>query len=109
MPDTSNTAAYRLWRQTEEARNWLRTNRVYYISVNPDGTFRIEDISAGTYTLQIGVSIGDRMHLKNRRYGRVSRQIVVPDVPDGRSDTPLDLGKIIIQVGRDIAEEEVER
>ena len=86
------------WRQTEEANFWLRAQRSYLISVDPDGFFRIEDIPAGTYTLRVSVSIPDPVHPTQTKRGSITRQIIVGEMGGGRSAIPLELGQIFIEI-----------
>jgi len=61
--------------------------------IAPDGTFRMEDVKAGTWGLSAEV-------LLSKTGGGVQlicvagRTIVVPEMPGGRSDEPLDLGTV---------------
>ncbi len=71
--------------------------REYAVLVRPDGTFRIDDVPAGRYTLTLPFEErtaggrGDR-----RALARV--EVVVPKMPGGRSDQPLDLGAVPLDV-----------
>jgi RNA polymerase sigma factor (sigma-70 family) len=68
------------------------------VKLEADGSFRVEDVEAGTYDLvilvqepprdPIGVGLGRNMLATARR------DVVVPAIPGGRSDEPLDLGTI---------------
>ncbi len=68
------------------------------VKLDADGSFRAEDVEAGTYTLIImineppkdpyGVGMGRDVIATARR------EVVVPAMPGGRSDEPLDLGVI---------------
>ncbi|NLE29733.1 MAG: redoxin domain-containing protein, partial [Phycisphaerae bacterium] len=95
---------YETWKDSEEAKalqksqkkNW----RSYSFRVNPDGTFRAEDIPAGTYTLNIslyeppkggGCGYGQQI-------GTVNHDFTIPQMPNGRSDEPLDLGMIELNI-----------
>jgi RNA polymerase sigma factor (sigma-70 family) len=70
----------------------------YTIKLEADGSFRVEDVEAGTYDLLVvvnepprnpfGVGIGHDVIATARR------EVVVPSMPGGRSDEPLDLGSI---------------
>jgi beta-lactamase regulating signal transducer with metallopeptidase domain len=71
----------------------------YYLKFAEDGSFRAEDVPAGTYELRIKVT--EPLKPGENRYGPVSpdkeiasltREVIVPEIPDGRSDEPLDLG-----------------
>ncbi len=66
-----------------------------------DGTFRIEDVPAGAYQLEVllygspprgGESDFD-LDIK-KRIGAISYRFIMPEVPGGRSDEPLDLGEL---------------
>ena len=63
--------------------------KLYVFKVEPDGSFRIEDIEAGTYEMHIivheepaghGAGSGTRCSRSTRR------EVVVPAMPGGRSD-----------------------
>ncbi len=68
------------------------------VKLEADGSFRVDDVDIGTYDLFImvnepprdpfGVGIGQEM------LATASREVVVPPMPGGRSDEPLDLGAI---------------
>jgi hypothetical protein len=68
--------------------------------ITDDGSFRVDDVPAGSYTLTINVS-------SHRRDSRVielgivpaplfTKDVKVPEVSDRRSDTPVDLGTLHI-------------
>jgi hypothetical protein len=98
MPDRSDRAAYRAWRQTEEGKNSLRSQHVYAVAVAEDGSFRAEDIPAGAYVLSVSVTVRDPSRPTQPSHAEATREFVVPEMPGGRSDTPLDLGAITLQV-----------
>jgi RNA polymerase sigma factor (sigma-70 family) len=72
------------------------------VKLEADGSFRAEDVDAGTYDLLImvseppkdpfGVGIGREVIATARR------EVVVPAMPGGHSDEPLDLGSIQVTV-----------
>jgi hypothetical protein len=71
----------------------------YPLGVRPDGSFRIEEIPAGDYQLEATLS-------KLRTNGTAVVQLpvanlrhdfTVPEMPDGRSDEPLDLGDLELE------------
>jgi hypothetical protein len=72
-----------------------RAPRQYHFAVEPDGTFRIDDVEPGEY----GLSIEFRQALgEPPNTGDVLAQLrdefTVPNIPGGRSDEPLDLGEL---------------
>jgi hypothetical protein len=61
--------------------------------VNPDGTFRIDDVPAGEYALSAGV-----MHLDSAEViAQAATSLVVDSMPGGRSDAPLDIGSVAMK------------
>jgi hypothetical protein len=69
----------------------------YAVLLRPDGTFRFEDVPAGRYVLKLpfeGLSRGTR----EGRQAFAHCDVVVPEIPGGRSDLPLDIGSIPLEV-----------
>ncbi len=92
VPSRADIAAYNAWAETEEGRNRIRLQRQYGFRIEPDGSFRVEDVEAGTYTMNILVPPNPGHPMASIR-----TEIVVPEIPGGRSDTPLDLGVLKLQ------------
>ena len=89
--------------------------RLAYANLEKDGGFRVDDLPPGRYVLQLRVS---RSYVPQApgaatEIGWMQRELVVPDVPAGRSDQPLDLGAITVKPfpksGDQAAEFNVER
>jgi peroxiredoxin len=87
--------------------NWLRTpegkarrlaDRIYSFMPKPDGSFRIEDLPAGTYRLYCNLSGRAPGKDQIQAIGRVNYEFVIAEMPGGRSDEPLDLGDIAAEV-----------
>ena len=72
----------------------------YALKLEADGSFRVEDVEAGTYDMLIVVNNPPRdpfgIGLGNDVVASVNRELVVPPMPGGRSDQPLDLGVIAL-------------
>ncbi len=77
-------------------------DRWYRVAANleKDGSFRIDDVPAGMYRMRLRVNgslppgSGDR----DAQVGQVERSVEVPPIPGGRSNEPLDLGAIHVQL-----------
>jgi hypothetical protein len=91
-PDRHDKAAYAAWLVTEHGRAWQRAQRRIGFNVAADGSFRIGDVPAGTYLLNVSVVVESPD--STRHTEELTREFVIPDMPDGRSDMPLDLGLI---------------
>jgi hypothetical protein len=79
-----------------------RSERAYWLNFNEDGSFRIDDVPAGAYELRIKVTEAlkngeDRLPAIMRsakEIASLTQEVVVPEMPNGRSDEPLDLGTL---------------
>ena len=84
------------WLATDEGKAYDRSARVFDTNVRPDGRFRVEDVPAGKYTLQAQVNEPGKgvPGSYGPELARIETEVVVPEIPGGRSDEPLDLGTI---------------
>ena len=71
------------WLKSDEGKKYLQATASYTIRIKPDGSFTIADVVAGTYHLRI-----------TTKGGAVEHDFTMPDIPGGRSDEPLDLGRL---------------
>ncbi len=73
-----------------------RVNTSYAVVLQDDGSFRIEDVPAGSYRMNI--SFRERGLQQYGGWGAMvgtaQHNFVVPPMPGGRSDEPLNLGRI---------------
>ena len=61
------------------------------VAINADGSFRVEDVRPGTYSLRI------EPHPPNRQGGPLGvaqKVVTVPEIADGDLDKPLDIGPV---------------
>jgi RNA polymerase sigma factor (sigma-70 family) len=77
----------------------------HFLTLQPDGSFRIDDVPPGKYLLKLRVSTppnevtsSDADSFFRPELGKLERQIVVPDSPDPAAAGPLDLGVLTIPV-----------
>jgi len=90
LPEDKRTEWLRKWYRTEAGMASWRARYTYVVDVEPDGSFRIEDVPAGSYTGCIEVARwGERL---GRADGQAFLKFTVPEIPGGRSDEPLDIG-----------------
>jgi hypothetical protein len=86
------------WNRSPEGTAYRRAQRSYGVKLEPDGSFRVEDEEAGIYDLLISVSEQPRdphtVRFGDDRLGSARQEVVVPEMPAGRSDEPLNLGAI---------------
>lgn len=85
------------WNTSDEGRAYWKTFRAYPFAVRPDGSFRVEDVEPGIY--QFDVTLGGEPHtngaaIVRQPIARLKHEFTVPEMPEGRSDEPLDLGEL---------------
>jgi hypothetical protein len=103
-------AAIKTWRDaydaTDEAKaqqaaraKAMESHMTYAFTVQPDGSFRIEDVEPGTYDLDVYFSgySPEEHRPPAETVASAHHQFVVPQMPAGRSDEVLDLGVIPIE------------
>ena len=77
----------------------------YELCFEKDGSFRVDDVPAGTYELYLqgfqpteNKTLASTYMMRGEYSGKelawLIQKVVVPEMPDGRSDTPLDLGTL---------------
>lgn len=92
---------YQEWSQSEAGKAYLRGWRTYAVKIGPDGSFRVDDVPAGSYLLSIRVTEPPdptQSSLAGELLGSVTHTFIVPERPAGRGAEPLDLGKLELKV-----------
>jgi peroxiredoxin len=77
-----------------------KQRRNYAVKIEHDGTFRVEDVPAGKYELRISVHeppVGNQCGF-GELIGLVTHEFEVPEMPGGRSDEPLDIGNLELEI-----------
>ncbi len=77
------------------------SSRVWNFRLESDGTFRAEDIPAGAHCLYVHVYALATIPRASRgeQIGTLTHPFTVPEMPEGRSDEPLDLGVLELPTG----------
>ncbi|MHC4498186.1 MAG: carboxypeptidase regulatory-like domain-containing protein, partial [Planctomycetota bacterium] len=97
------------WRATAEGKAYEKMEweegRSYAVSMADDGTFRAEDVPAGTYQLQVSVSEaglwwwgGSTRAAVVNLDGSLSYEFEVPDASEKAGEEPLDVGTFLLEV-----------
>ena len=83
----------------EAGRQYHFAKRRYALNFAQDGSFRVEDVPGGKYSLRIDLrEAGDGpSRFSAPKIGDLTKEIEVPNSPDGRSDEPFDLGVLELQ------------
>ncbi len=87
----------RAWYQRPEVKEAMAKRRNYAVEFSDDGSFVIEDVPPGTYSLSFYFTEGDECGM-DRPIGKLSQEVTVPELPAGPSDEPLDLGTLVLAI-----------
>jgi hypothetical protein len=91
LPEADAYSADAVWREL----NW----RGYVFRINPDGSFRIEDVVPGTYDLRVGLE--EKLSRDDDAEGPFAgyySTIKVPPMTEVYTDQPLDLGDLTLDM-----------
>jgi hypothetical protein len=86
------------WLESPEGREYRDRRFAVRVGLEPDGSFRVDDVPPGEYRLAIRVKGEITTQTISARgrdpgpFARIVRIFTVPAVPGGRSDEALDLG-----------------
>ena len=97
--DEQKSAWYDAYRKTPEGRSYFEGERQYAVAIQPDGSFRIEDVPAGRYALVLPFD-GRASSDYSSRLAFARADVLVSEMPGGRSDRPLDIGAVPLAVFR---------
>ena len=73
---------------------WQRDCNPFEAEIAADGTFRLEDVPAGAYTMRVAYCNFSRESRYVETIGELDQKLTVEPMPGDRSDVPLDLGTI---------------
>ena len=83
--------------RTEEGRRYYEARNGYLVKVQPDGSFRIDDVPGGTYRLRFEATTPPTSEAgPEDRPTRVAELRLDIDVPVGPDDKPMDLGTLTL-------------
>ncbi len=83
--------------ESPEGRERSRRSRSYAFRISTEGTFRVEDVPAGSYDL-VAVLLSDAPPYSETATARIL--VEVAEMDGGRSDQPLDVGSLTLVPGR---------
>ena len=99
------SARHKAFWTSEEGRALERAYRRYVPVFSADGSFRVDDVPAGTYELTIKPTRGEdgslgpsRLPGDGKPVGALTNGFTIPEMPNGRSDEPFDLGTLTLSV-----------
>lgn len=91
--DQRTPEGIRDWQTRPELKEAIANQRRYGLGWKEDGSFRIDDVPAGRYRLDLNFADLDAAN-PMVSVGEIHREVEVPEMSGGRSDEPLDLGEL---------------
>jgi hypothetical protein len=85
---------HRAFWTSEAGRARERELNSYVLLFSPDGSFRVDCVPSGAYTLTISPTEpgDDSKWPNNKKLGTITRDVFIPDAGRAQSDEPFDLG-----------------
>ena len=105
-PAEKRQAWFEEWRKSDAGKAYMklaedeaRTRRTFSCPMNADGTFRIEDIPSGTYTMQASLfqPAKNNNGWPREQLGSATAEFTMPEVPGGKSSEVLDVGVLKVK------------
>jgi len=89
----------RAWNRSPEYKSARANHRNYGVRFQTDGSFRIENVPAGSYDLRLDIREPHADQPNRDVYiGGTTKEVIVPEIPGGMSEEPLELGEIEVPV-----------
>ena len=98
MSPQERSAFTAAWEKTPDAKLYNQERCPIDFRIAPDGMFTVPDLPAGSYGVTVASWSG--APVKSRMLSRGNVQIVIPEMPGGRSDEAMDIG-IISAISRE--------
>jgi hypothetical protein len=101
MDTAAQLAWQKAWSQRPEVQAFQKAQdarRYFPVRVESDGTFRVDDVPAGTYLLTVSLQSPPDVHPIGPGPAIASgrQEFTIPPMPTGRSDDPLALGDVAL-------------
>jgi len=86
--------------QSAEGKARQRTNYNFGVGMEASGQFQVHDVPPGTYEFRGDLRDGPANNLfgSGKTLGHLNQTIIVPESRPGKSNEPLDLGNIVVQM-----------
>jgi sugar lactone lactonase YvrE/peroxiredoxin len=108
MTDEEKQKWYIQWQDSKEGKAFMdklrKEQRSYTIKIEPNGSFRVEDVPQGKYNINISIyeppparrcGFGDLI-------GSAGHSFEIAPMPGGRSDEPCDVGTLLLKIYKQI-------
>jgi beta-lactamase regulating signal transducer with metallopeptidase domain len=103
MDDAAKEAWGKEWMKTDEGKAYRaaaeeanRNRKSFSAVVQPDGSFETAEVTSGAWTLS-ATGMSEPVNGRSTAIARLRHDFIMPEIPGGVSDEPLDLGDLVLQ------------
>jgi uncharacterized GH25 family protein len=93
-PHFNSPAEAQAYYQTPEFQALMRLRKNYTVEINPDGSFEVDNVVPGTYSLNIFARVNSGNLWGQPPIAQGSTAVAVPDTFD--PTTPIDIGEVVL-------------
>ncbi len=94
MPNFNSPAEAQAYYKTPEYQALMRLHKNYAIEMKPDGSFMVDDVAPGVYTLNVSARVNGDDSWMQPPLARGSTTVTVPDSFSPAS--PIDIGEVVL-------------
>lgn len=94
MPHFNSTTEAQAYFATPEYQALMRQHKNYTVEMNPDGSFNVDDVVPGTYSLHFFVRLNNGNSWAQPPIAQGSTTVTVPDTFS--PTTPIDIGEVVL-------------
>ena len=91
--NTFNNQQRAFW-NSDSGRTREREERTYVLVFETNGTFRVDNVPPGKYSLSLNVTDPEEEYYSGRAIGTTNKQVVVPNESNAAVNATLDIGSI---------------
>jgi hypothetical protein len=95
QPAFNSPEEARTYHKSAEWTALMRTRKNYSIEMKPDGSFTVDDVAPGSYTLNVFARADGQQGFMNPILGNGSSAVNVPDAFE--PSVPIDIGEVVIK------------
>jgi len=95
QPAFNSPAEAQAFYQSPEWKAMMKLHKNYAIELRPDGSFTVDDVAPGVYSLNISARLNGSRPWEHPPLGQGMTEVTVPD--SFSPATPIDLGEIVVR------------
>jgi RNA polymerase sigma factor (sigma-70 family) len=98
LSEPFRSAAVKSWLHSSGMDHWQQHSQPYFAALQPDGQFGIDDVTEGTYSLQIMCAAVERGSFYAETAASLQTQLVMPASTQPSNEPPLNVGTLALKI-----------